>query len=296
MRSQQRLTLRPRLWKPTPVVGASILAHSVALAALLAEPSRWASILGMIGANHALLGCGMHPRSSLLGQNLTRLPLDHVKPRSAVALTFDDGPDPEVTPRILDLLDRYGAKASFFAIGRRVAAWPHLAREIVARGHSVENHTQSHPLSFGAWTPGGMLRELRAAQDSIADACGQEPAFFRAPAGIRNPLLDPVLAWTGLRLVSWTRRGYDAVCANPDHVHARLTRGLSAGDILLLHDRSRGRASTALQVLPRLLIDLRRRDLISVSLRSVRTDATDGAAAAPASALACRGQGGHASR
>jgi peptidoglycan/xylan/chitin deacetylase (PgdA/CDA1 family) len=177
---------------------------------------------------------------------------------------------------------------------------PRLVREIAARGHGVENHTYRHSVSFACWSPGAMLREIKDAQCAIADACGQEPAFFRAPAGIRSPLLDPVLAVAGLRLVSWTRRGYDAMSSRPDLVYARLTRGLTGGDILLLHD---GRissfartASPLLAMMPRLLARLQEDRLSSVSLRMALSDELGVAAGARAIAPACPKPAGYASR
>ena len=264
---------------------------------MAANPSWWPDLLGALAANHAVLACGMHPRSRMLGPNLTRLPLAS---SAMVALTFDDGPDPEVTPRVLDLLDAHGATASFFAIGHRAARHAALAREIVRRGHGLENHTYRHPLSFASWHPGAMLRELLAAQHAIADACGQAPQFFRPPAGLRSPLLDPVLAMVGLSLVSWTRRGYDTVSTRPADVLRRLTRGLAAGDLLLLHDGRSARAEdgtpTVLAVLPGLLARLQESGLRAVSLTQALHAASAVDAAAPAGGPASRAPVAYASR
>ncbi|WP_207802913.1 polysaccharide deacetylase family protein [Roseicella frigidaeris] len=264
-------------WRPAPAIRASLLVHALALGAGLASPQDWPGLAGLLLGNHALLGLGMRPRSALLGPNLTRLPPARDPATRPVALTFDDGPDPAVTPRILDLLDRHGAKASFFVLGHLAERHPALVREIRARGHSVENHTHSHPLSFGAWGPGAMRREIAQAQAAIAAAAGEAPRFFRPPAGIRSPLLDPVLWRAGLRLVTWTRRGYDTACARPERVIARLLRNLGEGDILVLHDRPGRRGTPALAVLPALLEALARRGLSAVSLRqAVPRDAAAG--------------------
>lgn len=232
-----------------------------------ARPELWPWILSAIVTNHLLLGLiGMWPRSRSLGPNMLRLP-DAAARRGEVALTFDDGPDPEVTPQVLDLLDRYQAKASFFVIGEKAAAHPQLLREIVQRGHSVENHSLRHSGLFGFFGPGALTREITLAQDAVAGITGQAPVFFRSPMGIRNPLLDPVVAALGLRYVTWTRRGFDTVARDPRVVLARLTRGLRAGDILLLHDRKiAGRAAPVLTVLPALLETLRTAGLKPVSL------------------------------
>ncbi|MDB5415664.1 MAG: polysaccharide deacetylase [Rubritepida sp.] len=218
------------------------------------QPQLWPQVLGALACNHAILSCSMHPRSAWLGPNMTRLP-DTGRP--TVALTFDDGPDPEVTPRILDILDAHGAKASFFLIGRKVARHPALVRELVRRGHAVENHSQRHSLAFACRGPWALWREVTEAQRAIGDACGEVPRFFRAPMGLRNPMLDPVLATEGLSLVSWTRRGYDTMRRRPEPILSRLTRGLAPGDILLLHDGSSALdadgSPVVLAVLPRLL-------------------------------------------
>jgi peptidoglycan/xylan/chitin deacetylase (PgdA/CDA1 family) len=209
----------------------------------------------------------MWPQSTLLGANLTRLPPPAAE-RREVALTFDDGPDPAVTPTVLDLLDRYGAKASFFCIGTRVAAHPELAREITRRGHSVENHTYSHPNTFACLLPGALARQVGAAQTIVERVVGTRPQFFRAPMGLRSPLLDPVLVAAGLCYTSWTRRGYDTTSTDCDAVLRRLSARLAAGDVLLLHDRrlaARG-APVVLDVLPRLLERIATAKLRSVSL------------------------------
>lgn len=282
-------------WSPAPAIKASMWLHAAALGILAAEPADWPGVAGLVAANHALLACGMRPRSAMLGRNLSRV-VPGGPGGDAVVLTFDDGPDPEVTPRVLDLLDRHGAKASFFVLGQRAARHASILRDVVARGHSVENHTHDHPLSFAGWSPGAMLREIRRAQEAIAEACGQAPQYFRPPAGLRSPLLDPVLAMAGLSLVSWTRRGYDTVASRPGQVYRRLTRKLGAGDILLLHDRATHGGCMALRVLPRLLARLAAEGLSAVSLRSALAAAPPGAIAGEAAGPACRPPGAHASR
>lgn len=245
---------RLRRWSPAPSVRVSIWLHGLSAAAVTLQPTAWPALLALLAGNHAILASGIRPRSDLLGPNMTRLP---DRASNTIALTFDDGPHPEITPRVLDILDTYGARATFFAIGQRAARNGPLMRDIVRRGHAVENHTHRHPVAFACWGPWRLRREIAEAQAAIADACGRMPRFFRAPMGLRNPLLDPVLAVEGLSLVSWSRRGYDTVSCRPDTILSRLTYGLSDGDILLLHDATsrtgpRG-TPVVLEVLPRLL-------------------------------------------
>jgi len=260
----------PRPWNPSPTIKASFALHGAAALGTLAEPALWPWALGAVVADHALLtAAGLLPRSTLLGPNLTRLP-EAAAARGELALTIDDGPDPEVTPRVLDLLDAAGAKASFFCIGHRARAQPALCREIVARGHRVENHGDSHSNAFACFGPGRMRADIARAQATLADITGSEPRFFRATAGLRNPFLDPVLAALDLRLASWTRRPFDTREGDPDKVLVRLTHRLAAGDILLLHDGHAARTTRGepviVTVLPRLLAALEAGKLRPVTL------------------------------
>lgn len=248
----------------------SLGVHAVAagVAAALPQYAGWA--LAGVAANHAALtAAGLWPRSQWLGPNLLRLPPASAA-RGEVALTIDDGPDPAVTPAVLDLLDQHGARASFFCIAERAAAHPALTRDIVARGHSVQNHSLRHRHTFSLLGPKGFGDELAQAQAVLTGLTGERPLCFRAPAGLRNPFLDPVLHRLGLRLVSWTRRGFDTREADPRRVLARLTTGLAAGDILLLHDGNAARTAAGLpvllDVLPPLLAALRAAGLRGVTL------------------------------
>ena len=261
---------RQRRWSPKPLVRLALAIDGAALLALLAFPPHWRAVLLVVLGNHLLLGSiGMWPRSRLIDHNIVRLPAA-ARTRGEVSLTFDDGPDPAVTPQVLDLLDRHGAKASFFFPALQAAAHPGLVQEVIRRGHSVENHSYRHANSFACYGWGRLCRELQTSQRLIADLAGRAPEFFRAPMGLRSPLLDPVLALAGLRQVSWTRRGYDSVCGVSGKVLRRLTRGLAAGDILLLHDGRAARAPSGepvvLIVLPELLGQLAQSGLKSVSL------------------------------
>jgi peptidoglycan-N-acetylglucosamine deacetylase len=252
---------RPR-WRPPPAIALSIALHAGGAISLLVQPETWPWVLIALAANQAVLvGAVFFPRGHLLGPNLHRLPSAAVA-RGEVCLTFDDGPNPEVTPGILEMLDRYQAKASFFCVGERAQAHPELVLEISRRGHSVENHSYRHSSAFALLGISRLRREIESAQAAVTAITGRRPAFFRAPAGFRSPLLDFVLAMAGLRYVSWTRRGFDAISTDPQRVLARLTLGLAAGDVLLLHDS----APVSLVVLPGLLDALAARGLRSVSL------------------------------
>ncbi len=267
-------------WRPTPLVGLSAVVHAACLAGLAWSPARWPLWGGLMLLDHvALVGASLSPRSRLLGANLTRLPASLVHD-GEVALTFDDGPDPEVTPQVLDLLDRYAARASFFLIGRRAQRYPEIVAEIVRRGHRVENHTFRHTHAFAFHGLRALGREIDRAQEVLERLSGRRPVFLRTPAGMRNPFLDPVLARRRMRLVSWTRRGFDAVETDPAKVTRRLVKGLVAGDILLLHDGSatrdrRGRV-VVLEALPPLLDQIKARGLRAIPLPSAAWESEGG--------------------
>jgi peptidoglycan/xylan/chitin deacetylase (PgdA/CDA1 family) len=257
---------------PSPLMKASALLHLTAAGSLAAVPSAWPWAAGAVIADHLILaGSGLAPRSSWLGPNLNRLPASAAA-CGAIALTIDDGPDPEVTPRVLERLAERGARATFFCIGERVARYADLAREIVRRGHAVENHSQRHLRRFSLLSSGAITREITEAQETLTRVCGSPPRFFRAPAGLRSPLLEPELARLGLRLASWTRRGLDTVSRDAGVVLGRLSRGLSGGDILLLHDgggaRTLAGGPVILEVLPRLLDAAAEARLAPVTLRA----------------------------
>ncbi|HVT16550.1 MAG TPA: polysaccharide deacetylase family protein [Thermoanaerobaculia bacterium] len=246
--------------------------HAGAALALLTMPRNWLGVAAVLLADHlAVVGAGLWPRSRLLGPNLSRLPAPAAR-RGEVALSFDDGPDSVVTPPVLELLDRHRARATFFCIGRRVDERRELAAEIARRGHLVENHSYSHPGAFACYMAGGLRRQIRRAQEAIELATGRRPRLFRAPAGLRNFLLEGELRKAGLLLASWNRRGFDTICREPEKVARRLLTNLAAGDIVLLHDGSAARDArgtpVVLEVLPRLLDELAARGLRAVPLEA----------------------------
>ncbi len=259
----------PKPWRPTSFLWLSVGAHVGALAAVLIDRSLWPWALGALVLNHAAITtAGLLPRCAWLGEAITRLPPANAA-RGEWALTIDDGPDPEVTPNVLDILDAHHAKATFFCIAERVQRHPHIAAQILARGHSIQNHSHAHPHAFSLWGTRRIEAELRRAQDVLA-AHGVQARCFRAPAGLRNIFLAPVLHRMGLRLVSWTRRGYDTRESRAQVVFARLQPAIEGGAILLLHDghsaRNAAGRPVVLDVLPMLLDAAHAKGLRSVTL------------------------------
>jgi len=260
----------PARWQPTLLLRTSAAVHGSAAAITALQPHWWPWTAGAVLANHLqLTAIGLWPRSSALGPNWTRLPSAAAQ-RGEVAITIDDGPDPQVTPAVLAILAAHRVRATFFCIGARAERHPELVRACAAQGHAIENHSYQHRHYFSLLGPQALRHEIARAQHSLADLSGRMPTFFRAPAGLRSPLLEPVLRRLGLQLASWTRRGFDTVRSDPAQVLARLCRNLGAGDILLLHDGNAAHAPSGapvvLEVLPPLLAAIAQAGLRPVTL------------------------------
>ncbi len=190
-------------------------------------------------------------------QGLVRMHRRFATARQEVWLTIDDGPDPEDTPRILELLAAHGARATFFVIGENAASHPGLIRAITAAGHEVAHHTHTHPLAaFWCASPAQVGRELDAGLEALRLA-GVRPTRFRPPAGIKNLWLAPALRVRGLTCVGWSARGLERWRGDAEAVAARATRGLARGAILLLHEGPRVPAPIRVAAIRRVLERLR---------------------------------------
>lgn len=172
-------------------------------------------------------------------QGLVRMHRRFATSRREVWLTIDDGPDPEDTPRILELLAEHGAHATFFVIGQNVVLHPGIIRAVAAAGHEVAHHTHTHPLAF-FWcaSPARVGRELDAGLEALR-AAGVHPTRFRSPVGIKNLWLAAALRARGLTCVGWSARGLERRRGDAEAVAGRATRGLAPGAILLLHEGPR---------------------------------------------------------
>lgn len=159
--------------------------------------------------------------------------------RKEVWLTFDDGLCAEQVPGILDLLDRFHARATFFVIGKKIAAHAPLARAVIERGHAIENHSATHPAgSFWASFPSAAAREIRDGADAIARVAGTQSRLFRAPVGMANYFVHAAVRKQGCQLVGWSARGFDACSDDANKIVERICRNLQPGAIVLLHEQS----------------------------------------------------------
>jgi peptidoglycan/xylan/chitin deacetylase (PgdA/CDA1 family) len=157
--------------------------------------------------------------------------------KDEVWLTIDDGPDPASTPRVLELLKARGAKATFFVVGSQVTKHPDLARRIVAEGHSIGNHTGTHPVgSFWCASPSRTAAEIEGCVGALLIADAPFERYFRPPVGVRNPFLDPQLSARGMQLVLWNARGFDGGNRSPISALAAISRSIQPGAVLLAHE------------------------------------------------------------
>jgi peptidoglycan-N-acetylglucosamine deacetylase len=185
--------------------------------------------LGAVAAGGIAHGT-FHRNSFLFGK-----PITHVGPGKCLSLTFDDGPNPEATPRILDALAARGVQATFFVLGRHVERWPRLARRIADEGHVLGNHGYYHrKLHFKS--PGYVRRDLQLGTDIIERVAHVRPRYFRAPHGFRSPWVTSIAQSLGQRTVGWSLGVWDSDRPGIEAIVERAVHGVRPGSILLLHD------------------------------------------------------------
>jgi peptidoglycan/xylan/chitin deacetylase (PgdA/CDA1 family) len=215
------------------LLGVTVLVHAALLLLLVGSTPLSVVVLLGYGAYHGSMAWGvMHPRSRLFGPNRSRLATDE----RHVALTFDDGPHPEITPQVLAILRDRGVKATFFLVGKWVERHPEIVRRIVADGHGLGNHTHGHSYLFWASTPRRLLREVARAQETITAAAGSPCRWFRAPVGLKSVFLHRALRRLGLELISWDLRFLERAALDRARMREHLEHRIVPGSILLLHD------------------------------------------------------------
>jgi len=226
-------------------------------------PDLWAlDVAGALGLLAFVFGAGFFPQWQLFGAAVSR------SPRSdAVALTFDDGPDPETTPRVLDLLEAAGARGTFFVVGRRVAEHGGVAREIVRRGHQVAFHGHAHRWSL-MLSPRRFADDFEQGMRVVQEASGVSPRFYRPPVGLIAPPVYATLRRWGVRVAAWAVRPFDGGGLEAPRVVSRVLSKVRGGDIVLLHDATLGapREPPVLAALPTILDGLAQRGLQAVTV------------------------------
>lgn len=248
---------------------ALFLLAGAAMLMLTAPAGAWAvaGVAALLCAFVALALDALYPRVNLFLPALVSLPQQ--AGRKTIALTFDDGPVPQYTPQILDVLDRHGVKATFFCIGDNARRFPQLVRDIVARGHTLGNHTQTHRSLLLAGSQ-RVTQELDAADAALHAACGERPLFFRCPKGYKNPFVARVLRRRGMQLVGYGYPIWDVENPPPAQLVARVLQRAAAGDIIVMHDgfpaTKPGRRDSLVAALPEIITGLLARGLTPVSL------------------------------
>jgi peptidoglycan/xylan/chitin deacetylase (PgdA/CDA1 family) len=152
-----------------------------------------------------------------------------------VILTFDDGPDPELTPRILDVLRKQGIHAIFFVIGRKVLEHPEIFQRIIDEGHMIGNHTQNHSIFFAMLNTEKVGKEIDSFSDTVKPFLSEKPIIFRPPIGYTNPKIARALKRRRMKIIAWSVRSYDSF-KNKEALLDRLVKYTRNSSIVLLHD------------------------------------------------------------
>jgi peptidoglycan/xylan/chitin deacetylase (PgdA/CDA1 family) len=164
-------------------------------------------------------------------QSLCRIKTD----KKIVALTFDDGPHPEITPQVLSLLEKYDVNASFFCLGKNIAKFKSMIKEIDQKGHLIGNHSYTHHRWFDLFSSSKMVAEIKATNAEIEKVIHRKPLLFRPPYGVTNPSLRKALMRTEMIPVGWSVRSFDTIRSN-ESVLKKLRTRTKAGDVILFHD------------------------------------------------------------
>ncbi len=172
-------------------------------------------------------------------------------PHRILALTFDDGPSPTVTPQILDTLREYNARATFFVLGQNVRKWPEIVRQAADEGHAIGHHSYSHPSKTN---PEQAAKEMAQTTEAIIEATGRAPELFRPPYGITDGNLCRTAREQGFTVILWTISSADTTSIGPEIIASNVIYTPNPGDIVLMHD-SGGNSKTA-EALPRILKEL----------------------------------------
>ncbi|MGD0625386.1 MAG: polysaccharide deacetylase family protein [Thermodesulfobacteriota bacterium] len=205
-----------------------------------------------------------NPRRAFLGKVLWK-----GDPRG-VGLTFDDGPHPLYTPRVLEILDSFQAQATFFVIGRHLKEHGDLVVAASKAGHVIGNHTEHHSWAMNFSSAKKMRQEVLACQSEVEKWAGYKPRFYRQPAGFRNPKIFGILKELQISMVGWQVRAFDTQCQNPKGIARRILQKVQPGGVILLHDGSntannQDRTAT-LQALPEILGGLKDRGMEFLTL------------------------------
>ena len=188
---------------------------------------------------HKLKEAFEHIPPEILKKKLNGILWEGTPDSCMLALTFDDGPDPDITPRVLDSLDEIGARATFFMLGEQVRKYPAVARMVLQRGHLIGNHSMTHSKMF-LMSRKEAAREIEDTQTALSDAVGIEPKWFRPPYGIFDLTTADEVRNRGLAMVLWTVLSGDYSDDPPDRILRRLEPFIRPGAVMVFHDTAQG--------------------------------------------------------
>jgi peptidoglycan-N-acetylglucosamine deacetylase len=256
----------PWLLPPRPIFG-SVSAHQLAQqarsapTALIRVTAGGGSLTGRAAEFHADVRRGEPLREAL---TVAGRCFEHGRRDAAeVALTFDDGPDPVHTDRVLEILDRYGIRATFFCVGHHVAAMPDKVRQIVEAGHEVGNHSWSHPY-LPDLTPEQLIEQLDRTTEAVARVTGEAPTRFRPPYGALSPEVLGTLAGHPTTLTLWDVDSDDWTRPGPERIAATVLERAGPGSVVLMHDG--GERDQTVRALPSIIEGLLERGLRPVTV------------------------------
>ena len=204
-------------------------------------------------AGSSLIGWNYHFKSLISNPSINK---------NQVAITFDDGPNPEYTPKVLALLEKHNAKATFFCIGKNIEMHPEIFKSIVEQGHTIGNHTFSHSTNFGFFSTKEVVEELLLTNKIIKQQTGLEAQLYRPTFGVTNPRIKRAIKITKLQPIGWNKRSLDTRNITEKRILNRVTKNLKKGDIILLHDTS----EKTIVVLEQLLLFLQQQKITSVTI------------------------------
>lgn len=219
----------------------------------------WVLSIGFLWLVLTILGSG------LIGWNYHLKALNANPNANHVAITFDDGPNPNFTPKVLELLEKHQAKATFFCIGKHIDSHPDIFKNIIKNGHSVGNHTYSHSNFFGFFGTDKVVAELIKANKTAKETSGLDLKLYRPAFGVTNPNIKRAVNQLKLTTIGWNKRSFDTTNLNENQIFNRITKNLKKGDVILLHDTS----EKSIRVLERLLLFLQEKNLQSVTVNDL---------------------------
>jgi len=190
---------------------------------------------------------------------------NHATEKNEIALTFDDGPSPEFTPKVLKLLKQFNAKATFFLIGKNTEKYPELVNQIIAEGHNIGSHSYAHTNNYGFLSRNEVTKDIMKSQKILFEITNKRVQFFRPPFGVTNPNIARAVKNLSLKTFGWSVRSYDTVAKNSETVFKKVTSNLKRGDVVLLHDTS----ELSVEILEKILRYLKNKNMDSVTLSTL---------------------------